>query len=322
MKIFINKDLEKLFKKRGSYVFCRRKDLNKLSLNEKIYFVGNSLKDLQIARSLDFVSIIINTSKLKPVKGKATPDYFIDNISQVKKINNRKSDQIIFNEIHVSKSPKFKDLNSKEKVLLQDHFRRIQQHSLVTGEFMRLQAIVLNEDSDLWNTTGVLHDIDYGKTYFNTKGHGFDSKPILVKYNLNKNLIDAITYHTIPKYCKTKFLLGWSTYISEMFTKRFVHTMRKKGCIDPSGVTFDDFLTVYKGNDFRKNERLTRFEDSSMLWGEFKLMMEEHDKTIHNFPIPKETLFSLCQKAFHELNVFPLGITHLKETSIIKLLAN
>lgn len=282
------------------------------------YYVGYNFEDLQLARGLNLISVIMNKQSF--VKGNATPDYFIDNLTQLLVIKKRAYDRIILQEIQVSNSPLIKKINSKEKILLQNHFRRIQQHSIVTGKFMYFQAKHLGENPTLWEETGILHDIDYARTYFNIEDHGFKSVPILKKYNLDKDLIRAIQYHTTAKYCYTKFLLGWSLYISEMFTKRFVHALRKNDYKDPSRVRFSDFMDVYKGEDFRKNERLTRFEPPSMPYDKFKFMMLEHDKTIEHFPLSRKVLFSLTQKAFIESHIFPLSITHQKETTNLKLL--
>jgi hypothetical protein len=105
-----------------------------------------------------------------------------------------------------------------------------------------------------------------------------------------------------------------------MFVKRFVHTFRKYNYNDILKVEFDKFMQVYNSEDFRKNERLSRFEDPSMPFNKFKDMMENYNKDIDGFPLTRKQLFYLLKKAFVDSNICPLNITHKEELKNLDLL--
>lgn len=282
------------------------------------YLVGSSLNDISSARKLNAISVILreNNNQIR----EASPDYYLNDISELKIIDSKPANKIMFYEIDVSKCPQLKRLNRRERLFLQDHFRRIQQHSLVMGQFMYLQAKSLNQNFKDWETAGVLHDIDYARAYYDMGHHGSLSMPILKEYNLNDDIVKAIEYHGTSKFWRTKFLLGWALHISEMFTKRFVHTVRKHRNSKTSEVTFNDFMEVYNDIDFRKNERLTRMEEPSIPFDQFKKMMAIYDRDIDYYPISRRKLFSLAKQSFNDLNIFPLSITHRQELANLGLI--
>lgn len=275
------------------------------------FLIGFTKEDVSKARKLGVLAVIIANDE-KFLNG-VCPDYFIKNISDLTAINNNQVNKILFNEVDVSKCPKFHKLTTRERLFLQNHFRRIQQHSLIVGNLMYLMAKQLKKNIKDWETAGILHDVDYAISYYNMKNHGFLSSKILKKYKIKNEIVEAIRYHGTSKYWKSKFLLGWALHISEMFTKRFVHTIRKYSYKRIHNIDFDNFMKVYDGNDFRKNERLTKLEDSSMPYSDFKIMMKTYDRDMEGFPLSRNEIFNLTKKAFITLNVFPLGISHKME---------
>lgn len=282
------------------------------------YLIGTSHKDLALTRKLNLRSIIVIRDK--EFIPSASPDYYIKNLSELFDINSQKVNTIMFNEIDISKCPLKNRLTKKEKLLLQNHFRRIQQHSIVMGKFMHLQARLLGGNPNDWEIAGILHDIDYARAYYEMNNHGTLSLPILTAHKINKDIVEAIINHTSQKFCQTRFLLGWSLHISEMFIKRFVHTFRKHHHRNISKVRFNEFIHVYDNGDFRKNERLTHLEKSPLPFDEFKNMMNNYDKDIDGFLLTRKQLFFLVKRAFISSNIYPLSITHKEEVKNLGLI--
>ncbi len=83
-------------------------------------------------------------------------------------------------------------------------------HNLEVGRAMRALAIHYKEDPELWQTIGLLHDIDielYGEELMN---HCVEGKKILQQENVDENIITIIVSHnealgfprdTLVKHC-------------------------------------------------------------------------------------------------------------------------
>ena len=74
------------------------------------------------------------------------------------------------------------------------------KHMLATGACMKALARKFNEDENLWELAGLLHDIDYEKTVDNPERHGYISLEILKDKGLDNQIIfDAILAHCNKK---------------------------------------------------------------------------------------------------------------------------
>ncbi|MDI6851605.1 MAG: HD domain-containing protein [bacterium] len=93
---------------------------------------------------------------------------------------------------------------SREEALkwVEEHIkkRNLIKHMLATGACMKYLAKKFNEDENLWELAGLLHDIDYEKTYDNPENHGFVSIEILK----NKGLDNQIIFDAILAHCSKK----------------------------------------------------------------------------------------------------------------------
>ncbi len=65
---------------------------------------------------------------------------------------------------------------------------------LAVGAIMKASARFLGEDEDLWELTGLLHDIDYEETVNNFERHGLMAQEIL-KDKVPKEVVKAIKAH-------------------------------------------------------------------------------------------------------------------------------
>ncbi len=70
------------------------------------------------------------------------------------------------------------------------------KHMIATGAVMKHLARHFKEDENLWEIAGILHDIDYEKTYDKPEKHGLVSIEILKKEGVDDPRIhDAIRAH-------------------------------------------------------------------------------------------------------------------------------
>ncbi len=70
------------------------------------------------------------------------------------------------------------------------------KHMIATGRVMRYLAERFGEDRDKWEIAGILHDIDYEKTYENPEKHGLVSIDILKKEGIDdRDIHNAILAH-------------------------------------------------------------------------------------------------------------------------------
>ena len=136
---------------------------------------------------------------------------------------------ILFHEVHIDHYPHKDKLSLREQLVLQNHFRRIQQHSLVAGQFLGLQAQQLDQPIDLWRTIGILHDIDYARAYSDMDQHGFLSEPILFKYKFDEKICNCIKFHNTLAFQNSSDLLEQSVFFSGRFLKQMVHASRVSG---------------------------------------------------------------------------------------------
>lgn len=88
---------------------------------------------------------------------------------------------------------------NREKALskLRDHVKNEKTiiHCLASEAVMRALARRLGEDEDRWGLTGLLHDIDVEVTNADPKIHALKAEELLVEFDLDSEMIDAIRMH-------------------------------------------------------------------------------------------------------------------------------
>jgi putative nucleotidyltransferase with HDIG domain len=77
-------------------------------------------------------------------------------------------------------------------------------HMIATGAVMKALAYKFGENEEEWEITGILHDYDYPETDQDPAYHGLLSVEMLKKYNLPKEVYDAILAHAEKKPLETK----------------------------------------------------------------------------------------------------------------------
>ncbi len=85
---------------------------------------------------------------------------------------------------------------------------KMRVHCLASEAVLRALARRLGEDEDKWGLAGLLHDIDVELTNADPCKHALEAERILSEYNLDPEIIDAITMHNekaTGKVRSTKF---------------------------------------------------------------------------------------------------------------------
>jgi len=84
----------------------------------------------------------------------------------------------------------------------------LQAHSIAVGIVMKELAIRLEQDSEIWEVAGILHDVDYDQTYDQPEMHGLLAMEILANYELDDDLLHAIRAHGENEEIVSKFDLA------------------------------------------------------------------------------------------------------------------
>jgi len=84
--------------------------------------------------------------------------------------------------------------------LMQNYLKNenLQKHSIAVGAIMRALAEKFGENTELWEITGILHDLDYEQTQDTPEKHGYQTVAILqekAEYNLPDTALQAIQAH-------------------------------------------------------------------------------------------------------------------------------
>ncbi|BBE30263.1 phosphohydrolase [Tepiditoga spiralis] len=92
-------------------------------------------------------------------------------------------------------------------------------HSLAVGAIMKELGEKLNKDSNIWEVTGILHDLDYEETKENPDIHAIKTVEIL-KDQITPEMKDAILAHNEKKELETdiEFALYASDQLSGLIT--------------------------------------------------------------------------------------------------------
>jgi putative nucleotidyltransferase with HDIG domain len=87
-------------------------------------------------------------------------------------------------------------------------------HEVLTGRIMAALAEELGEDAGLWETVGLLHDLDYDQTRLDTSRHGVLGAEVL-KGRLPEEALHAIASHDHRSGVKPETLLDHSLILAD-----------------------------------------------------------------------------------------------------------
>lgn len=79
------------------------------------------------------------------------------------------------------------------------------KHMLACEACMRKMAEHFSEDEEKWGLAGLLHDLDYDKTFDNPSKHGFLTVDMLREHNISEDILNAILAHPGHRERETLF---------------------------------------------------------------------------------------------------------------------
>lgn len=126
------------------------------------------------------------------------------------------------------------------KEYVKDEKMRI--HCLASEAVLRALARRLGEDEEKWGLAGLLHDIDVEVTNADPQKHALEAENILNKYNLDPEIIDAITMHNkmaTGKERSTLFqhaLAAGETITGLVYATTLVYPDKKIASVKPKSV--------------------------------------------------------------------------------------
>ena len=115
-------------------------------------------------------------------------------------------------------------------------------HCLSSEAVLRALARRLGEDEEKWGLAGLLHDIDVEVTNADPKRHGLEAENILDGYDLDPEIIDAITMHNekaTGKERNTKFqhaLAAGETITGLVYATALVYPDKRIAPVKPKSV--------------------------------------------------------------------------------------
>jgi putative nucleotidyltransferase with HDIG domain len=83
------------------------------------------------------------------------------------------------------------------------HEDGLKKHCIATGAIMRALAARLGEDESLWETIGILHDIDFELIHGDMQFHGAKGAEILVMHGIDPAVAGIIQRHNHTLYSGT-----------------------------------------------------------------------------------------------------------------------
>ncbi|MBC8312962.1 MAG: HDIG domain-containing protein [Candidatus Cloacimonetes bacterium] len=121
--------------------------------------------------------------------------------------------------------------------LLQKHLknRNLQKHCLAVEATMKHFARHFNQDENLWELAGLLHDLDYEMTKNDFSKHGFTSVEMLKNYNLDERILNAIrshSGHTERETLMDKVLFAVDSLTGLIIASTLMHPEKKISALD------------------------------------------------------------------------------------------
>lgn len=145
------------------------------------------------------------------------------------------------------------------------------KHMIATGRVMRYLAERFGEDRDKWEIAGILHDIDYEKTYENPEKHGLVSIDILQKEGIeDRDIYNAILAHCGKKERET--LLEKCIYAADPVTGFIVACALMHPSKSLKGLDLNFLKRRFKEKRFAQGasrEQMRSIEETGMSLDEF-----------------------------------------------------
>lgn len=122
------------------------------------------------------------------------------------------------------------------------------KHMLAVEAIMKRMAQHFNEDVEMWELTGILHDLDYDETVNNFDQHSLLTCEWLKGYNLDERILYAIKSH--PKKVEPKSKMDWTLFAADPLSGLIVAAALMHPTKKLKNVTVEFVLNRFKEKRF------------------------------------------------------------------------
>lgn len=139
--------------------------------------------------------------------------------------------------------------------------KNLRKHCYAVAAVMKSLASYFNEDEDLWEITGLVHDIDYEKY---PEKHPLEGLKILEEENYPKEIIEAVAAHAwgyhegLPE---PKNKMEWSLYSCDELTGLIVACTLVRPSRKIGDVTVQNILDKWNSKSFAAGVKRSQIEN-------------------------------------------------------------
>ena len=132
------------------------------------------------------------------------------------------------------------------------HNENLIKHCIAVGAIMKGLAKRFGEDENLWELTGLLHDIDYEETKDDPKNHGLVALKIL-EGRVPKEVLDVIPTHSEMTGYEMKNKIDFALSAADAISGLIVATALMMPSKKLDEVRVESVLKKFKKKDFARN---------------------------------------------------------------------
>lgn len=133
-------------------------------------------------------------------------------------------------------------VNSKVKA------KNLVKHMLAVEAIMKRVAEHLNQDTEMWGLTGLLHDLDYDQTAEDFDKHSLLTCEWLKEYNLDERILYAIKAH--PRKVEPQSEMDWTLFAADPLSGLIVAATLMHPSRKLKNVTVEFVLNRFKEKRF------------------------------------------------------------------------
>ncbi|MCD6410404.1 HDIG domain-containing protein [bacterium] len=126
------------------------------------------------------------------------------------------------------------------------------KHSLAVGAIMKSLAERFGENSEKWETCGLLHDIDYEKTKNEPEKHSLVGAEMLKEKGLDEEIVEAVKAHNEIHKIKPETLMAKALYVCDPLSGLIVAATLVLPSRKLKDLTVQNVLNRFKENSFAR----------------------------------------------------------------------
>ena len=139
------------------------------------------------------------------------------------------------------------------------------KHMLACEACMKKMAEHFSEDTEKWALAGLLHDLDYDRTFDKPQKHGFLTVEMLREHNIEEDILNAILAH--PGHKERETLFEKSLYAVDPLTGLIVAAVLMHPDKDINAVDTEFIMRRFKERRFAagaNREQISSIEDAGV----------------------------------------------------------